>query len=96
MKKTVKKSAIKEKEVTKVLINGKDTMPVLATDEFKRHVGGTLHRVFGTTGRTKTAAASKRNNLVLPQSGHLYLAPPKAAEPQWIILSMFSISTGRG
>ena len=61
MKKTVKKSAIKEKEVTKVLINGKDTMPVLATDKFKRHVGGTLHRVFGTTGRTKAAAASKRN-----------------------------------
>lgn len=61
MKKAVKKSAIKEKEVTKVLINGKDTMPVLATDEFKRHVGGTLHRVFGTTGRTEAAAASKRN-----------------------------------
>lgn len=61
MKKAVKKRTIKEKEVTKILINGEDTMPVLATDEFKRHVGCTIHRVFSATRRTKATAASKRN-----------------------------------
>ena len=55
MKKAVKKRTIKEKEVTKILINGKDTMPVLATDEFKRHVGCTLHRVFSTAERGRAA-----------------------------------------
>ena len=38
----------------------------------------------------------KGTNLSLPQEGQLYMAPPKEGSPQFIILSIFSISVFLG
>lgn len=61
MKETVEKRTVEEKKVTKVLVNGKDTMAVTDVDHFKGHRGSALHIVLITTGRTKAAVAAKRD-----------------------------------
>lgn len=38
----------------------------------------------------------KGTNFMFPQREHIYIAPPKSGLPQFIILSMFSMTTGRG
>lgn len=69
MKKAVKKRADFEKEMAEFFANGKDTMTVGATDEFKGHVGGAFLRVFDTTGGAKTAFASEGNKFHIAAMG---------------------------
>ena len=66
IKKTIKKRAVFEKEMPQLFINGENTMPVSALNEFKRHGIGTLLRVFYTTSRAETTFATERNELEHP------------------------------
>ena len=63
MKKAVKQVAVFEKKRAKMLINGKDAVPVLDIDQFKRHFSGAFHGVFCAAGRAETAVASERDKL---------------------------------
>ena len=64
-KKAVKERPIFQKERTKCLINGKNTMAMSTANEFKRHLGGAIDTVFIATGRTKLRVTAKRNEFKL-------------------------------
>lgn len=61
MKETVKKGPIFEKEISEMIINGKDTVTVLDIDELKGHTGSAFHGILVSTGRTKTTVTAERN-----------------------------------
>ena len=63
MKKAVKEGAVFKEKITKVFINGEDTMPVLYIYEFKRHRCSAFHAVFVSACRTKTTVTTERNKL---------------------------------
>ena len=59
MKETVKKGTIFEKEISEMIINGKDTVTVLDIDELKGHTGSAFHGILVSTGRAETAVTSE-------------------------------------
>lgn len=61
MKKAVKEGTVIEEEIPKLIINGKNTMPVSDIDEFKGHRGSALHGIEVPTGRAETAMAAERD-----------------------------------
>ena len=61
VKKTVEQRAILEEEISEVVVNRENTMPMSDGDEFKRHTGSAFHGVFIATGRTETAVAAERD-----------------------------------
>lgn len=65
MKETVKKGTIFEKEISEMIINGKDTVTVLDIDELKGHTGSAFHGILVSTGRTKTTVTAERNKFQL-------------------------------
>ena len=67
MKETVKKGTIFEKEISEMIINGKDTVTVLDIDELKGHTGSAFHGILVSTGRTKTTVTAERNKFCFPQ-----------------------------
>lgn len=96
MEEAVKQCPVSKKELSKVFVNGKNTVPVGNMNEFKGHRSSTLHGVEIPTGRTETAVAAEGTNFNLPHLGQPYMAPPKERSPQLIILSTFSIIDWRG
>ena len=69
MEETVQERTFLEKKVSKIFINGKNTMAMLDTDEFKRHSGGAFHSIFISAGRTKAAVTAKWNKLEVTAVG---------------------------
>lgn len=69
MKKTVKEGTVFKEELSKIFINGEDTVPVLYIYELKRHRGSAFHIVFISTGRTKTTVTAERNEFKVPTIG---------------------------
>ena len=65
MKQTIEQRTILQKELAEILIDCKNTVPVLDIDEFKGHGGSAFHRIFVAASRTKTTVAAKRNKLKL-------------------------------
>ena len=65
MKQTIKQRTVFKEKITKIFINGEDTMAVLNMNQFKGHTGSAVHGVFVTAGRAETAVATKRNKLKL-------------------------------
>lgn len=63
MEKTIEEGAVFEEKVSKLFINGKDTMAVEDINELKGHGGSAFHGIFVTAGRTETAVAAKGNKL---------------------------------
>ena len=63
MKQTIKQRTVFKEKITKIFINGEDTMAVLNMNQFKGHTGSAVHGVFVTAGRAETAVATKRNKL---------------------------------
>lgn len=63
MEKTIEERAVIEEKVTKLFINGKDTMTVGDINELKGHRGSAFHGIFVTAGGTEAAVAAKRNKL---------------------------------
>ena len=61
MKETIKQGAVIKKKIAQIFIYGKNTVSVRNIDEFKRHRGSAVHRVFVAEGRAKSAVAAKRN-----------------------------------
>ena len=50
-KRQVKKGTIFEKEISEMIINGKDTVTVLDIDELKGHTGSAFHGILVSTGK---------------------------------------------
>ena len=69
MEETVQERTVLEKKVSKIFSNGKNTMAMLDTDEFKRHSGGAFHSIFISAGRTKAAVTAKWNKLEVTAVG---------------------------
>ena len=63
MKKARKQRSVLKEKITEIFINGEDTVSVLDVNQFKRHGGRAIHRIFVTASRTETAVAAKRNEL---------------------------------
>ena len=66
MKEAVQEGTVLKKKVAEIIINGKNAMAVLDTDEFERHTGGAFHSIFVATRRAKTAVTAKRNEFEVP------------------------------
>ena len=66
MKKTVKKGTVFEKEVTKIFINGENTMTMPDIKRFKGHTGSAIHGIFVAAGRAETAMTAERNKFKFP------------------------------
>ncbi len=49
MKEAVQEGTVLKKKVAEIIINGKNAMAVLDTDEFERHTGGAFHSIFVAT-----------------------------------------------
>lgn len=49
MEEAVQEKTVLKKKGTEILINGKNAMAVLDTNEFERHTGGAIHSVFVAT-----------------------------------------------
>lgn len=49
MEEAVQERTVLKKKGTEILINGKNAMAVLDTNEFERHTGGAIHSVFVAT-----------------------------------------------
>lgn len=49
MEEAVQERTVLKKKGTEILINGKNAMTVLDTNEFERHTGGAIHSVFVAT-----------------------------------------------
>ena len=69
MEETVQERTVLEKKVSKIFINGKNTMTVLDIDELKGHAGSALHGIFIATGGTKAAVTAKWNKLEVTAVG---------------------------
>ena len=63
MKKTVKKGTVFEKEVTKIFINGENTMTMPEIKRFKGHTGSAFHVILISASRTKATVTTKGNKL---------------------------------
>ena len=61
MKKAVEEGAVIEEKAPELGINGKNTMPVGNTDQFKGHRDSALHGIKVAAGRTEAAVAAERN-----------------------------------
>ena len=63
MEEAVKKGAVLKEKMSKVFINGKDTVAVSAGKQFKRHTGGAFLSIFNTAGGAEPGVASEGNKL---------------------------------
>ncbi len=61
MEETVKERTVIQEKLPELFINGKNTMPVGNTDQFKGHGRSALHGVEIPTGRAEAAVAAERN-----------------------------------
>lgn len=61
MEETIKQGTIFQKKRTKMFVNSKDAVTVGNMNKLKGHICSTIHRIFDTAGRTKTAVTAKRN-----------------------------------
>lgn len=61
--KAVEEGTVFQKEMPKLLINGKDAVTVLAAEELKGHGGGAFLTVLDTTGGAEPAFTAERNEL---------------------------------
>lgn len=69
LEKAVEERTVFQEEMPELLINGKDAVAVVASQEFEGHGGGPLLAVLYATGRAETALAAKRDKLHLPALG---------------------------
>ena len=65
MKQAVKKRTVIEKEITKIFINGENTVTVLDVNEFTCHGSRAIHRILIAAGRAEAAVTAERNKLEL-------------------------------
>ena len=63
MEKTIKQASIFKEELTEILIDGEDTVPVSDIDQFKCHAGGAFHGIHISASWTETAVATEGNKL---------------------------------
>ena len=61
MEETVKERTVIQEKLPELFINGKNTMAVGSTDQFKGHGSSTLHGIEISTGRAETAVAAEGN-----------------------------------
>lgn len=66
MEETVKESTIFKEEMTKVFVNGENTMPVGDIDQLEGHAGGAFHGVLIAASGTETAVTTEGNEFKLP------------------------------
>ena len=55
--------------MSKLIINGKNAVPVSALDQLKSHGIGSVLTVFDATGRTESAFAAERNEFKIAAFG---------------------------
>ena len=96
MKETVKKGTIFEKEISEMIINGKDTVTVLDIDELKGHTGSAFHGILVSAGRAETAVASEWDKFKLAAMGTTVHGTAK----RWIttvdhLIDIFHLSRSR-
>lgn len=65
LKKTIQQGTILQKEVPELFIDGKNTVAVSASYEFKGHLGGTLNTILIATGGAKLGMTAKGNKFKL-------------------------------
>lgn len=63
MEKTIEQASIFKEELTEILIDGEDTVPVSDIDQFKCHAGGAFHGIHISASWTETAVATEGNKL---------------------------------
>ena len=66
---TIKEGTVFQKEITKIFINGEDTVPVDNINELKGHRSSAAHSVQVSTGGAKTAVASERDKFKFATAG---------------------------
>ena len=66
MEETVKESTIFKEEMTKVFVDGENTMPVGDIDQLEGHAGGAFHGVLIAASGTETAVTTEGNEFKLP------------------------------
>ena len=66
MEKTIEQASIFKEELTEILIDGEDTVPVSDIDQFKCHAGGAFHGVLIAASGTETAVTTEGNEFKLP------------------------------
>ena len=77
MKKAVEEGAVIEEKAPELGINGKNTMPVGNTDQFKGHRDSALHGIKVAAGRTEAAVAAERNEFHFSAVGTAVHGPAK-------------------
>ena len=66
MEKAVKESTIFKEEMTKVFVNGENTMPVGDIDQLEGHAGGAFHGVLIAASGAETAVTTEGNEFKFP------------------------------
>ena len=61
MKKAVKQSAVMEKEIAEILIDGENAVAMGNIDQFKGHGSSALHGIEISASRAETAVTAERN-----------------------------------
>ena len=56
----VEEGTVFEKEMPEFFIDGKNTVPVCAADQFKRHGSSPVEGIFSTAGRTESGVTAER------------------------------------
>ena len=69
MEEAVQEGAILKEKIAEIFIYGKNAVSVLNTDQFKRHTGSALHRIFVSAGRTETAVTTERDKFEFSAMG---------------------------
>ena len=60
MKKTIKKIPVFKEEMTKIIVNSKNTVTMRNRNKFRSYCMGTSHSIFIAAGRAEAAVASER------------------------------------
>ena len=81
MEEAVQEGAVLKEKNAEIFIDGKNAVPVLNTDQFKRHTGSALHGIFISTGGTETAVAAERDKFQLSAGRTAVHGPAKGRIP---------------
>lgn len=63
LEKAAEEGTVLQEEMPELLIDGKDTVAVMAAEELEGHGGGAFLAVFDTTGRAEAALTAERDEL---------------------------------
>ena len=77
MKETVQERTVLKEKIAEIFIDGKNAVPVLNTNQFKRHTGSALHGIFVSAGRTETAVTAERDKFKVPAVRAVVHCPAK-------------------